>query len=499
MLSWEKISQMSPDEIKEMQNKKLRDFIKYKVYPYSPFYRKLFDENKISPDDIKTTDDLIKIPFTTKADLAPTEEEPDKPRQFILQPDLEKIKKYEKKGNLLKLLIQKILKGEEYVKNKLEWEYYPIHIHFTTGRTALPTPFFYTARDLEILKECGRRIFSLAPVPKDHIGVNVFPYAPHLAFWQTFFGAIGMNMLCLHTGGGKIMGTERIIMAIERFRANGLMGIPGYLYYLLREAAKQKRDFSSVTHIATGGERIPQELKLKLRDLLVEMGSKRERIHVGATYGFTEAKTAWGECQKNNPEDEKCYGYHTYPDLEFLECINPKTGERVKEGEEGEIVYTALDWRGTVVLRYRTGDVATQGIFYHPCPNCKRTVPRVSPDIKRSSEYKEFNLTKIKGTLVDMNAFFPILMGHPDILEWQLEIRKKDDDPFGLDEMWLYIAAKEGVNQENLKKEIEKKIITETEIAPNRIIFLSVQEILNRLGMETQLKELRIIDNRPKK
>lgn len=499
MVSWGKLAYMSLEEIKQMQNKKLREFIRYKVYPYSPFYRKLFDKHKISPDDINTTDDLVRIPFTTKADLAPSEEEPEKPREFILQPDLEKIKKYERKGTLLKLLIQKILKGEEYVKTKLEWEYFPIHVHFTTGRTANPTPFFYSARDLENLKECGRRLLSMAPVPKDHIGVNVFPYAPHLAFWQTVYGALGMNMMCLHTGGGKIMGTERIIMAIERLRANGLMGIPGYLYYLLREAAKQKRNFSSLTHIAAGGERMPQELKFKLRDLLVEMGAEREKIHIGATYGFTEAKTAWGECQKKDPDDEKSYGYHTYPDLEFFECIDPKTGERVKEGEEGEIVYTALDWRGTVVIRYRTGDIATEGIFYHRCPNCGRTVPRISPDIKRSSEYKEFNLTKIKGTLVDMNAFFPILMGHPDILEWQLEIRKKDDDPYGLDELWLYLAIKEGTNQENLKKEIEKKIIAETEIAPNKIIFLSLQEILNRLGMETQLKELRIIDNRPKK
>ncbi|PIU65161.1 MAG: phenylacetate--CoA ligase [Armatimonadetes bacterium CG07_land_8_20_14_0_80_40_9] len=494
MTAWDK---MSRQEIKKMQDKKLRDFIRYQVYPYSPYYHRLFDEKKIKPEDIKTTDDLRRLPFTSKADIAPSAESPLRSREFILQPDLEKIKKFASKKTLLKLLFQKIIFGEDEVRKRLEWEYRPVHIHFTTGRTAMPTPFLYSQRDLENLKEAGRRVLALGRTTPDAIGVNIFPYAPHLAFWQTFFGNLAVGATALHTGGGKILGTQNIINAIEQMKATGILGIPGYVYHLLREAASQKRDFSSVERILTGGERMSEGLRQKIKELLVQMGVNPDNLLVGSSYAFTEGRLAWIECARGMKE-KRSYGYHLYPDLEFIEIINPKTGERVGEKEEGEIVYTPLDWRGTVVLRYRTGDIAVGGITYELCPNCGRTAPRISAEIKRSSEYKEFNLTKIKGTLVDLNAFFPLLMGHPEVVEWQVEIRKKDNDPFGLDELWLYVTAKEGVDQENLRKDLEKKILAQTEIAPNKIVFLPLGETLNKLAMETSLKELRIVDARPK-
>jgi phenylacetate-coenzyme A ligase PaaK-like adenylate-forming protein len=219
------------------------------------------------------------------------------------------------------------------------------------------------------------------------------------------------------------------------------------------------------------------------------MGAKSPRIL--ATYALTEGRVAWGECS------EEATGYHTYPDMEFFEIVDPKTGERVDEGETGEIVYTALDWRGSCVIRYRTGDIAKGGITYEKCPNCNRTVPRIDSDITRLSEHKDFNLSKVKGTLIDLNAFFPLLAGHPEVEEWQVEIKKKDDDPFEMDELYVYIAPKPGADFEKLKSEIKKLILAETEIAPTAIIETKLHDLLAKLGMETELKEKRIVDRRP--
>ena len=126
-MDWKKLSYLKPAQIKKLQNKKLRAFIRTQI-PYHPYYSKLFKKNKI-----KTTDDLVKIPLSSKKDIAPTKQEPKKPLQFILQPNKQLIMQYYPKYKL-----------PFASKSRLEYEYKPVQIHFTTGRTALPTPFFYS-------------------------------------------------------------------------------------------------------------------------------------------------------------------------------------------------------------------------------------------------------------------------------------------------------------------------------------------------------------------
>lgn len=489
--NWDK---MSAKDIKVMQNKKLRHFIRSYVYPYSPFYHNLMTRLRISPDDIKTTEDLQKLPFTTKDDIAPSEENIGRPREFILQPDEKKIREFAPRKDLARIVTRRIFKGNKKLTDLMEWEFRSVHVHFTTGRTAQPTPFFYSLRDLENIKEAGRRMVELGNVAKAIIIVNAFPYAPHLAFWHVFMGNMAVGSTAVHTGGGKVLGTETIIRLIESTRAEAIIALPGYLYHLLREALREGRDFSQVKYIITGAERLSESLRNKIREMLQDLGAKSD-VRIGASYGFTEGRVAWGECDREWGTPSP--GYHTYPDMEFFEIINPKTGERVAEGEEGEIVYTALDWRGSCVLRYRTGDIVLNGIEYSPCPVCGRTVPRITYDIKRSAEVIELNLTKVKGTLIDLNTFFPLLMGHHDILEWQIELKKRNDDPFDLDELWLYISPREGVDVVELEEYIKATIKNKMEISPTKVVFLELKDLLSRLGMETSLKEMRILDKRP--
>lgn len=480
---WNRLTQLSPEAIRELQNRKLRFFFAHKL-PYHPYYRDLFFKNGIQFRDIQTVDDLEKIPFTRKEDIAPTEEDRAKPRKFILQPDEQLLKKYASPAELASLVAKKLARRD--VHRNLFWEYKPIHSHFTTGRTALPTAFVYSARDIETLQESARRSFEVAGASTDDVFLNGFPYAPHLAFWLAYHASNAMGLTSLQTGGGKTMGTEKIIRAIERMGATLATFIPGYAYHLLREAVRMKADFSSLRFLIFGGERVSSGLREKVREMLDKLGAPEVKIL--ATYAFTESKTAWIQCAEQS-------GYHLYPDLEYIELVD-ENGKRVPEDQEGEIVYTALDWRGSCVVRYRTGDM-TKGITYGPCPFCGRTTPRIHPDIQRRSEIKEFQLTNVKGQLVNLNAFFPLLSGMKEIEEWQVEIRKKQGENFGLDEIIVYAAPHGGYSFEEIRAEVQRVVRNEMDITP-LVEQRTVSELLERMGMETELKEKRIVDTRPK-
>ncbi|MBI2984132.1 MAG: AMP-binding protein [Candidatus Kerfeldbacteria bacterium] len=482
-LDWQKVSRLPRAEQQDLQNQKVRWFFRHKL-PYSPYYRRLLEKLQLSWSDFKTTDDIQKLPLTSKADIAPTVEDRARPRQFILQPDEHLIKKHATKGELLQLVGMKIRKLD--AKAVLEKEYKPVHIHFTTGRTALPTPFTYSTYDLMLLRETGRRLFNVAGLSRDNVGLNAFPYSPHLGFWLAYYGFLEAGITALATGGGKIMGTQKIMDSLERLKVNAMAIIPGYCYHLLREAVKQRRDFSNLKYIFFGAERVSPAFREKVKELLRHVGASE--VSIQATYASTEFKTAWIQCAEHT-------GYHLYPDLEFVELVD-EDGRRVKEDESGEVVYTALDWRGTVVVRYRTGDLA-QGIEYTACPNCGRTVPRILPDIQRRSDMKEFHLTKIKGELVNLNNVFPIMSGIKGLDEWQLVIRKKNNDPHDLDELVVHVSAKEGAAFNQVRSEVEKKMRDEMQVGV-MVEEKTTEELIGSLGMETELKEKRILDSRPK-
>src|SRR3989338_1175100 len=472
-MDWKTLSHLSKNQKENLQNNKLRYFMQHKI-PFSPYYSKLFKKNKIKFSGIKTIADLKKLPFTSKEDIAPTKSNSKKHTDFILQPNKTTIKIYSTKLDLLKYSLN---------KNSAFTEFKPVHLHFTTGRTANSVPFLYTAYDLEKLRESGRRLMDIVGINKNDRLVNAFPYAPHLAFWQTFFAAEASGLFALHTGGGKILGTKKIIKAIESTKATLLSSIPGFAYHLLREAKSQRADFSSVKKIFFGGERVSEGMRSRIKGMLKGLGSRNPEMF--ATYAFTEGKVGWVECSGHS-------GYHLYPDMEYIEVID-KNGENAAEEEKGEIVYTALDFRGTVVLRYKTGDIGS--ITYEKCI-CGRTVPRISSEIERSSEIREFNLTKIKGTIVNLNGFFDLL-NIKEIEEWQVEIKKKNNDPYELDELIVYIASKKNVDFVKLKTKLKNLLKEELEITPE-IVKVELKELLDRLGMETELKEKRIIDTRSK-
>lgn len=493
MTNWQALQRWSRAEQRALQDHLLRQFVREQLYPFSPHYRALFDRAGVRPEQIRGVDDLRRLPFTQKRDLLPTAAEPQQFKRFILQPDAASVRAAWPLRKKLPLLWTRWWQGQPAVQRRLRDEYAPCFMTFTTGRSAEPVPFFYTPHDLRTLQTTGARLVDVMGLHPDYRVANVFPYAPHLAFWQVFFAGQATGMMALSTGGGRVMGSSGDLRAITRLRADALIGVPGYVYHLVRRAADEGLDLSALKCVVLGAERVPPGMKQKLVALLERCGARQVRVF--GTYGFTEARMAFAECPT---EDNGYTGYHLYPDLAIFEVIDPKTGDVLSDGEDGELVFTPLQARASTVFRYRTGDLVRGGIAWQPCPHCGRTVPRISSDLVRESSVKDLQLVKLKGTLVNLEDCAVLLGGMPEVDEWQIELRKKDNDPLEVDELVVRLALQPGHDPTRTALRVREAFKSRLEVQPNHVEFLGLDSLLGKLGMETEMKERRFVDARPR-
>jgi phenylacetate-coenzyme A ligase PaaK-like adenylate-forming protein len=470
-----------------LQGEQLRHYLRSVVLPCSAYYRKLFEEHGLRSDSIRSLDDLQRIPFTTKADLLNTPDHPQRARDFILVPDQHAM------ARRPSTIARALFHGRESVRQGFESEFRPIFMTFTTGRSAEPTPICFTQHDLTNLEIAAARIVEVCAAGRDKRMLNTLPFAPHLAFWLAHYAGTAGGLMTLSSGGGKVMGTEGNLRFIRMFKPDVIIGVPTFVYHLLHQAAEEGTHCENLRWIVLGGEKVSEGMRQKLRDLALELGAAD--VAIVATYGFTEAKQAWPECPLHHGEAPA--GYHLYPDLGVVEIVDPKTGETLPPGHPGEIVFTPLDARGSVVLRYRTGDCTDAGLTYEPCPHCKRIVPRLLGNISRRSDIKEMNLDKIKGTLVDFNELEHVLDDVPSIGAWQVELRKVNDDPLEVDELILHVQKINGCDEARLRHDLSERCLTHLELHPNRILFHTADEIRALQGVGKLIKEEKVADRRP--
>lgn len=464
-----------------LQLDRLRSFLKTRVLPFSPFYRRVFAEIGLEAAALRTMDDWARVPFTAKEDLAAG------PKDFVLQPDPVVLKRQPS------VVLRALTQGRHAVTEALEREFRPLLMTSTTGRSAPPIPFVYTAHDLDHLARTGRQLMEIGGSRREWRHLNLFPYAPHLAFWQTHYAGLGFGCFTVGTGGGKVMGTEGNIALVEKIRPEVLIGMPTFLYHVLTVAVEEKQHWPQLRKLVLGGEKVPPGLRRKLRALCETLGAPP--VDVLATYGFTEAKMAWIECP--TPEGAEPSGYHFAPSLALVEIIDPESGEPVGENAPGEIVFSALDSRGTVVLRYRTGDRISGGLCWEPCPHCERALPRLVGQISRVSEIRRLDVAKLKGALVDFNALEVALDDLDGLGAWQIELRKANDDPYDRDELILHAAPDASGCRDDLERAIGRRFTDVSEIRPNRVVWHTPEELRDRHGVGRALKEEKIVDHRP--
>ena len=477
-----------PVDLAAWQLQRLRSYLNHVVIPFSAHYRALWSEHGIEPGDIRNWYDWSQVPFTSKQDLLPSPEHPEKSREFVILPDAETLK------HRPSTIAKGVLTGRERTKSALEREFRPVFMTLTTGRSADPVPFLYTMHDIDRLRECGRRIMEYGASRPEWRHLNVFPFAPHLGFWQVHHAVDAFGAFCVNTGGGKVMGTAGNVAMFKKLMPEVVIGMPTFIYHLLQEAVQSGVHQPKLSKLVLGGDKVPDGMRRKLRALCAELGAGR--VDIQATYAFTEAKMAWIECPF--PEGSESGGYHLYPDLALIEIIDPVTGLPVGTGQPGEIVFTPLDARGSVVLRYRTGDRIDGGLVEGPCPHCGRIVPRLVGRISRVSEMHQLHFDKIKGTLVNFNELEHVIDDVPGVGSWQIEIRKHNDDPLDCDELVIHAHRTGRATKEELRRVIHDRFFLATEITPNRIEFHEADELRELQGVGVALKEEKIVDHRPR-
>ncbi|HSW36573.1 MAG TPA: hypothetical protein VLH18_08225 [Candidatus Limnocylindrales bacterium] len=472
MQAWNKISRMPFSGIRKLQDELLSKMINQELAVRHPHYRALFKELRIDPAGIKRVEDLSRLPFTEKKDMQPPKNDLLYPKRFVLEmPGKEETPS--KKGGF------KFFGKKDTGENPLDYRF--SSLYYTGGRTAKPVPIEYTLYDLENLKETGARAFDILGLTRDDTLINAFTYAPNVYFWQMFYSTIGIGSTALQTGGGKVLGLEKILKAMDNMEASVLAAAPGYAMFALQTLSHFGFSAQNLERIITGNDYTPMVVVERLRTLMQQVGARDNRVQ--RIYFVSEAKSGWAECEPG-------FGYHTNPDHMLVEVVDPESGAVKNEGEPGEVVITHLDSRGTVLLRFRTGDIATGGITTEPCPHCRRTVPRILGDIERKTNI--FDMQTVNGSIqLDGNALRKTMFGRDDVLLWYTEIVSSD----AKDALKVVVKGVSGTDEQALMKSLEQGLRDELKV-PVTVESSALDAIANKIGLEKNITEQNIFDKR---
>lgn len=332
-------AKMKLSEIKELQSKLLRALIR-RVYEKVPFYHKKLKEVGLTPDDVKSVEDLQKKKF------------------FTVKDDL-------RANYPLGLLA---VSQREVVR-----------IHASSGTTGLPTIMAYTQGDIERWAELNARCLAVAGASQEDVVQVAYGYGLFTGGLGLHYGAEKLGAKVIPASVGN---TKRQIKLMKDLKATVLCCTPSYALYIAEVAREEGVDPGRDLNLNLGifgaepwsegtRKRIEEELDLRAHDI----------------YGMSEL---YGpgvaiECVERN-------GLHVWCDHFIVEVIDPKTGEALEPGEEGELVFTTLTKEALPLIRYRSRDISI--LEEEPC-SCGLEHPRIMRIRGRTDD-----MIKVRGVAV---------------------------------------------------------------------------------------------------
>ena len=319
---------MPREQMRELQGRRLHKVVEY-VYHNVPFYRAKLQAADISPDDIQTIDDIVKLPFTTKQDLRDN-------YPFGLQaaPQSEIIR-----------------------------------IHASSGTTGNPTIVGYTRKDIDVWSECMARCLTAYGIGRDDIFSVASGYGLFTGGLGVHYGVENLGAAVVPTSTGN---TEKHVRLLRDLGVTGIACTPSYALHLAEtmEAMGVTRDDIKLRSGAFGAEPWTENMR---REIESKLGLKAYNL-----YGLSEIM---GPCVSYECDLQD--GSHICEDHYFPEIIDPDTLENKRCGEVGELVFTTLTKTGMPLLRYRTRDLCT--LDDTPC-ECGRTAVRMGRILGRSDD-----------------------------------------------------------------------------------------------------------------
>jgi len=329
MKHWSKEESLSRAGMKKLQGERLAKVCE-RVYASVPFYKKAFDKAKIKPAQIKSIDDIVRLPFTTKLDLRDNY-----PFKMFAVPMKEIVR-----------------------------------IHASSGTTGQPTTVGYTRYDLEIWAEAMARTMTAAGTTANDIVQNAYGYGLFTGGLGAHYGAEKIGAAVIPISGGN---TQKQIMLMKDFGSTVLCSTPSFCLYIYDVMKQEKID--------------PKSLKLKVGIFGAEpwtdaMRKEIEKLmHIKAIdiFGLSEITGPGVSFECAEAQD----GLHVNEDFFYPEIIDPDTGELLPYGEEGELVITTLLKEGIPLIRYRVKDISS--LNPEKCI-CGRTLVRMSRVRGRSDD-----------------------------------------------------------------------------------------------------------------
>jgi len=387
---------MPRKKLQELQLERLKKTVKL-VYENIPYYKKKFKEIGIKPDDIKTLEDIRKLPFTTKDDLR-------KKAPFgMMATSLDNC----------------------------------IELHSSSGTTGIPVTACYTPNDIEAWSEVMARCLSMSGLTKKDVFQNPIPYGTFTGAFGFHYGAQKVGAMVIASGKGQ---SERQIKLMEYYGTTFISGVTSYVVRLGQVAHEIGIDPKKlkVRNGVFGAEMFTSGLKKRI------MNTWNMDVH--DSYGLTEmcGPGVSTDCDQHD-------GLHLWEDHFLIECIDPKTLEPVDLEEEGEIILTTLTKEGMPLLRYRTRDIAK--LYDEEVCECGRTHIKHSTIKGRSDD-----MIIIRGTNIFPGQIESVLMKNPSVGgNWRMVLTTVND----IDNLTVEVETKQILSQietENLAKKLKNDI-----------------------------------------
>ncbi len=367
------------EALESLQLKRLQQTVE-KVYATVPFYRDSFDKAGIKPSDIKSLDDLQRLPFTLKQDMR------DSYPYGLFAVPLEQI----------------------------------VRIHASSGTTGKPTVVGYSRRDIDNWTELMARSFVAAGTHRGDIIHNAYGYGLFTGGLGAHYGAERVGASVIPMSGGN---TKKQLMIMQDFGSSVLTCTPSYSLYLAEVAAEEGIDIRKLklkVGILGGepwSEKMRQEIEEKLNIKAIDIYGLSEIMGPGVGIECVEAQN----------------GLHIWEDHFIPEIINPETGEVLPDGEKGELVITTITKEGIPLIRYRTRDITR--LIKEPCI-CGRTHARIERLSGRSDDMliiRGVNVfpSQIEAVLFNVEGVEPHYQliverdGNLDTLEVQVEVNEQ--------------------------------------------------------------------------
>jgi phenylacetate-coenzyme A ligase PaaK-like adenylate-forming protein len=336
---------LRPGQHAHRQVPALARYVHEEVYPYSRLYRQRIDRAGLV-GGLRSPRDLPRLPAVTYEDIGDGS-------SALLAPAADTIRSYAPRPLRLRFALADALgRRAQFARDHIEPDYKPI-LWISQDRLDIGA----TAADLDLLADIGRRTLERAGVRGSDQVVTLSEPTPDLGYWQLVLGCRAGGVAAMHLGAGA----RRELVADA-----GPTVLAGHPVALLALARQARAGFDGVRTVIAIGAPISAAERARLTKLGHDGGHDAVVVSAWAPDGV---RALWAECREGQH-------LHTWPDAEIIEIVDA-AGTPVAD-DAGEVTWSALGWRGTALLRLRTGVVGR--LVGGACPACGRTTPRLEID-----------------------------------------------------------------------------------------------------------------------